>query len=362
MKKILILGGTGAMGTSLVSFLENSDSCVYVTSRKEKESYNNIIYKKGNAHDLDFLSSLLEDNNYDCIVDFMVYSTEEFKSRAELLLKATKQYIFISSSRVYADCSDPVTEESPRLLDVCKDSEYLCTDEYALTKARQEDIIINSGFKNYTIIRPYITYNTSRLQLGVFEKEYWLERALRKHTVVFSNDIAEKMTTLTYGKDVAFLMSRLIGNEKALGEIFNITTSKTTQWKSVLETYTNTLEELGYNVKIKMLPQSTDLSKYFNKYQIQYDRLYDRKFDNTKILKTVDLPEYQFKDPNSGLKECLMKFINENHTFLNKSYNADGFFDRICNEYMKFNKKTDLKKYIKYLIFRFIICKVDQNK
>lgn len=37
-----------------------------------------------------------------------------------MLLNATKQYVYISSARVYADCGDEVlTETCPRLLDVC---------------------------------------------------------------------------------------------------------------------------------------------------------------------------------------------------------------------------------------------------
>lgn len=51
----------------------------------------------------------------------------------------------MSSSRVYADSQTPITENSPRLLDVYKEEEYLKTDEYALSKARQEDILHRSG-------------------------------------------------------------------------------------------------------------------------------------------------------------------------------------------------------------------------
>ena len=73
---------------------------------------------------------------------------------------------------MYAD-STPITEETPRLLDVCKDADYLKTDEYALAKAREENILFCSGKKKRTIIHPYITYNTERLQLGAIEKDIW---------------------------------------------------------------------------------------------------------------------------------------------------------------------------------------------
>lgn len=47
----------------------------------------------------------------------------------------------------------PLTENSPRLLETVQDLEYKKTDEYALAKARQEDILYQSGFSNYTIVR-----------------------------------------------------------------------------------------------------------------------------------------------------------------------------------------------------------------
>ena len=53
--------------------------------------------------------------------------------------------MFLSSSRVYASQESPIREDSMRLLDVSHDSIYLKTDEYALAKARQEDILRKSG-------------------------------------------------------------------------------------------------------------------------------------------------------------------------------------------------------------------------
>lgn len=145
MGKILILGGTGAMGVYLLERLKQTEHEVYVTSRSGHPDEGNIHYIEGNAKDDDFLLPLLA-NGYDCIIDFMVYSTFEFVDRYKQLLAATKQYIFLSSYRVYADNGlEPITEESPLLLDVVKDAKYRKTDEYALTKARQEKLLRESG-------------------------------------------------------------------------------------------------------------------------------------------------------------------------------------------------------------------------
>lgn len=217
--KVLVLGGTGAMGMHLVQKLADQSYDVYVTSRSRSGQQGDITYIAGNAKNDTFLQQMLS-QHWDCIVDFMVYSTEQFESRFKQFLDTTDHYIFISSSRVYANSNVPLTENSPRLLDISEDKQYLATDEYALTKARQENLLFKSGEKNWTIIRPYITYDTERLQLGVFEKEDWLYRAIHGRSIVVAKDIQNKQTTLTLGKDVANAMAALIGNKKAHGEAF----------------------------------------------------------------------------------------------------------------------------------------------
>ena len=352
MKKILILGGTGAMGVSLIKILENSSYHVYVTSRSKRASYKNIHYIKGNAHDNDFLEDLLIDN-YDCIIDFMVYNTSEFKLRVNKFLNSTKQYIFLSSSRVYAKSNESITEDSPRLLDVCNDHEYLKSDEYALTKARQENILMQSGKTNYTIIRPYITYNDNRLQLGVLEKEYWLERAMRNHTIVFSKDISNCYTTLTFGYDVAYLMSKLIGNDQAYGEAFHITTKEAIKWKDVLDIYLSVLHKNGIPAKVKWTKDSTLVEKGLgNHYQIYYDRLYNRIFDNSKVLNIIGCQDYEFTEVKKGLEQCLENFIQNSNSFNSKSSKVDALFDKLTQEKVSVFKLKGIKEKIKYIIFR----------
>ena len=125
------------MGNYLTHLLAESGIETVVTSRNIRISEKNIKYVKGNAHDNVFLNSLLEED-WDAIVDFMVYSTSEFKERYNLYLETTSQYIFLSSARVYANSNDPIIETSKRLLDTSDDTDFLSTDEYALSKARQE--------------------------------------------------------------------------------------------------------------------------------------------------------------------------------------------------------------------------------
>lgn len=352
---ILILGGTGAMGSHLVQLFKNTDSVVFVTSRKQRNDDDNIHYIKGDAHNLVFLKQALQKNSWDAIIDFMIYSTEEFKGRINLLLSSCKQYVFLSSSRVYADSQPLITEDSPRLLDVSTDEEYLATDEYALSKARSENVLFENERKNWTIIRPYITFSEKRLQLGVLEKEDWLYRALHHQTIVFSKDIGSKVTTLTYGFDVAKGIKAIIGKESALGQAFHITTDENHTWEEIFKLYLRVLtKHLGYEPRIMIIDKNPRVPLKGSKAQVIYDRYFNRRFDNSKIKKYIDTSD--FMPTMEGLELCLETFLK--HPVFNMTgWGGQAMYDRITGEWTPIKEISTWKKRVKYLLRRTILPK-----
>lgn len=143
--KILVLGGTGAMGVPVVKLLADKENEVYVTTRNlSAMNHGKIHYITGNAQDVNFVKNIFR-QRFDVIIDFMIYTPEIFRERMELFLANTGQYFFLSSARVYADAGKRlITEDCPRLLDVIQDKVYLKRDEYALAKAREEDMLHES--------------------------------------------------------------------------------------------------------------------------------------------------------------------------------------------------------------------------
>lgn len=346
--KILILGGTGAMGRHLVYILASENNEIYVTSRKKIKDLENIHYLEGNAKEISFLSEILTEK-WDVIVDFMAYTTIEFQDRIELLLRATNHYIFLSSARVYDNSDYIITEETTRLLDSSKDENYLLTDEYALAKARQEDILKKSKYVNWTIIRPYITYAEERLQLGPLEKEYWLYRVLHNKRIVFPKDIFCKKTTLTYGGDVARGIRAIINNNSSFGETYNIVRNGFDTWEKIFYVYDTTLKEvIGRGINLELVSNEKFLECYPIKYQVLYDRLYDRVFDNSKISKVINASK--FISHELGLTKCLKVFC-QNLTFGPTDWRIHGCMDKVTNEYTEFdeiNNEKDIEVYKKY--------------
>ena len=307
--RVLLLGGTGALGAHLRDILAAAGHKVFVTSRGDHNDSGNVFYLKGNAMEAGFFGRLMA-SRWDVVVDFMVYGPDMFQRRLDTLLKMSGQYVFLSSSRVYADAGEaPITEDSPRILDTTTDREYLKTNEYALAKGRAEDILRSHPSGNWTIIRPYVTFSEQRLQLGTFEKENWLKRALDGKPIVFSKDIAEKTTTLTYGRDVARGMAAIIGRKEALGQAYHITSPVQVKWRDVLDMYRRVVSETtGRPCEVVMTDVSCQLQTG-GKYQVLCDRSYNRFFDNSKIGAFIDVST--FREPMQALEECLRAFLSD---------------------------------------------------
>ncbi|WP_316770992.1 NAD-dependent epimerase/dehydratase family protein [Pedobacter frigiditerrae] len=350
--KILLLGGTGAMGIHLIKLLSKDGVELVVTSRKNRPPVGRTRFIKGNAHDVEFLRGILSEG-WDVIIDFMIYTTPIFEERINTLLIATNQYVFLSSARVYADSQQPMLETGARLLDTSEDKEFLSTDEYSLSKARQEDILMKSEYKNWTIVRPYITYSEKRLQLSVLEKEEWLYRALKGRSILVPEKVMAKLTTLTYGFNVAEGIAALIRSPvNTLGESFHITHKKSITWNEVLLVYSEVLEaHMGRKPKILL----QRLDKFFEfkpaKYQMIYDRLYDRQFETGKIDQFID--SAAFIHAKVGLEACLRDFLSSPE-FNEINWASEAIKDKQAREFTPLREISGIKQKLRYLIYRFI--------
>lgn len=347
--RVLVLGGTGAMGIHVCQLLAEFGHDVVVTSRREHSShYPNLAYVKGNAKDLTFLRQLLREH-WGGIIDFMIWSTSDFDKCYEALLAATDQYIYMSSYRVYAD-SPLITEDSPRLLDVSDDPEYLATDEYALAKARCENLLFKSVGKNWTVVRPAITYDGSgRFQLGVYEVETWLWRASHGIAVPFPEKMLDKQATMTWGGDVARMVVLLVGNSAAMGEVFTVSTSEHHTWAEIAGFYREV-------ISLDIVP--CDLAEFERVwrgvYQIRYDRMFDRVVDNSKILAATGLTQVKLASLEDGLRHELRQYL-EIRDSKASSIGLQGKLDRLLGESssLKYLAADGLVTLIKYVGRRF---------
>lgn len=310
MKKYLILGGTGPIGNGVINLLSlMEDVMVYVTSRQAIcSTKENVVYIKGNAHETSFLAPLLKSYMWDAIIDCMIYPFFEFEAKMDMFLTNTKQYIYLSSATVFADSESPISESSAKLVDVCTDEAFVYSDIYPISKARQEKLLQTSKRRNWTIVRPYITYGDYRLQLGCMEKEYWLYGATRHRPIVFAKDVADKYVTMTSCEDVGKSIVSLLGHSSSFGTDFNIVSNYALKWDDVLNIYLDAIElNNGYRPEVYMTQKYEPYQGGGRYEDYKYDRLYNRIFDNSKLAKIIDVS--YFITPQEGLTSCVSTFL-----------------------------------------------------
>ncbi|MDF2925570.1 MAG: epimerase [Paenibacillaceae bacterium] len=309
-KRILVLGGTGAMGVYLVPELAAmgykvdvvSLDAIHVIESKDGD----ITYIQANAKDDSSLSEWMR-NKYDAIVDFMIYSTEEFSNRYKMMLANTGHYLYLSSYRVYAH-SIPLKEDSARLLDVSEDRAFLATEDYSLYKAQQEDILRDSGLPNWTIVRPAVTYSKFRYQLVTLEVDTLLYRAHNNLPVLLPKEALSVQATMSWAGDVARMLSRLVLNPATFKEAYTVSSSEHHTWGEVAQFYKEIigLEYIAVNTQT-YLDLFGPAQVAGARYQLCYDRLFDRIIDNSKILQVSGLKQTDFMPLKAGLANELLK-------------------------------------------------------
>ncbi|NLZ37777.1 MAG: hypothetical protein GX897_09960 [Clostridiales bacterium] len=306
-KKVLVLGGTGAMGVYLVPMLADMGYKVDVVSLDSGESSNpNIKYIKAeNAKDPAYIAELLK-NDYDGIVDFLIYGTAEFKEKYRRLLENTGHYIYLSSYRVYANEEHPIKETSPRLLDVIKEEPFISSEDYSLYKARGEEVLKASEFANWTAIRPAITYSKRRFQLVTLEANVIIERARHGKTVLLPRQAMDVQATMSWAGDVAKMISRLLFNDATKRETYTVATAEHNPWRVVADYYNEHIglkyEEVDKEDYISFISPDKNLHV---RWQLEYDRMFDRIIDNSKILNITGMKQSELMPLREGLKREL---------------------------------------------------------
>jgi nucleoside-diphosphate-sugar epimerase len=306
-KKVLVLGGTGAMGVYLVPELADRGHDVKVISWDDVVSDNPLItYVKADGKDKAYLKELLKEQ-FDAIVDFMMYPGDQFKEVYDLLLQNTGHYFYLSSYRIYDGVEVPITENSPRLLDNSKDQDFLATDDYSLYKARGEDVLQASKYDNWTIVRPAITYSKRRFQLVTQEAPDLVGRALQGLPVVLPKAAQNVQATMSWAGDVAKMFAGLLFNPAAMRECFTLATAEHHTWGEIAEYYQAI-------IGLKAIWADTDeylkIKGGFKGihgawYQLAYDRLFERIVDNSKVLRVAGLKQEDFMPLRKGLEKEL---------------------------------------------------------
>lgn len=306
-KSVLVIGATGAMGRHLVPELTKLGYTVTgVSLDVQKKPVPGVKYLVGDCFDKDFLSGILKER-FDGIVNFMYFGAQHpWEEYMDLFLQNTDHYIFLSSCRVYADEEVPVKETSPRLLDVSKDEALLASTDYCIMKAKCEDMLWNSSYNNFTIVRPATTFSEMRYQLVTLEAKHTVGRARKGKKVVVPIQAFDKPATLCWGGDVAKMIARLMFKEETLREAYNVCSSESHTWGEIAEYYRDIcgLEAVWVDKEDYLRIQHPEI-KLSHRWQLEYARLFHRITDNSKMLAATGLKQTDFLTLYDALKRMI---------------------------------------------------------
>lgn len=304
-RRVLVIGATGAMGQYLVPELSRLgfqvDALALDTPR---EHLPHVTYFQANFKDPETRDHFLA-QHYDAIVDFMTYGSATIEASLAPMLQATDQYFFVSSCRVFDNLQVPIVESSPRLLDSSKDPKLLASDDYCIYKARGENFLRSQPRQNWTIIRPSTTYSFMRYQLVTLEAPDTVGRALQGKATVVPASAFHVPCSMTWGGDVGPMIARLVCNEQALGEDFNVTSSEAHPWSTVAEYFKDIcgLKSVWVEQQDYLDLLEPDRTRQNGRlWQLIYARLFNRVYDNTKMLQVTGLKQEDFRSLYDGLK------------------------------------------------------------
>ena len=325
--KVLFIGGTGVLSSACSELAISRGLDLYHLNRGLSANIRNVLGAETIIADIRNVAEtakVLENHEFDVVVDFIAYEPEHILNDIELFSGKTKQYIFISSASAYEVPKIlPVTEETPLDNPYWEYSRKKIACEHTLKEAGQK-----SGFP-FTIIRPSHTYDKTKIPaVGGYTV---LHRMLQGLPVILPGD-GTSIWTLTWNKDFAVGLVGLFGNPQAVGEAFHITSDEWLTWNQI---YSILAAELDVIPNIVHIP-SDIIARYDAEIGagLLGDKAHSMIFDNSKIRKSVPdfNPQVNFCE---GVKEVI-KWYKENTRQLPVDSHINAFMDKIIGDYKKF--------------------------
>lgn len=298
--KILFIGGTGIISSACTALAAQRGLDLYLLTRgkSDRPIPAGVTVLQGDIRNPATVEQLLAAHTFDVVVDWIAFTAAHIETDLALFAGRVGQYIFISSASAYQTppTNLPVTESTPlanRFWQYSRDK-IACEDR--LVQAYRAD-----GFP-MTIVRPSHTYDERTLPLS---GRYTVVNRMREGKPVIVHGDGTSLWTLTHHRDFAKGFVGLLGNARAIGEAFHITSDEWLSWNQIFEMVgraagvTPTLVHVPSDIIVRHNTRWGD--------GLLGDKAHSMIFDNTKIKRLV--PDYVATIPFShGAHEIMAWF------------------------------------------------------
>lgn len=314
--KILFIGGTGKISSACTPLAVEHGFDLYLLNRGETKRAvpDGVTTLHGDIRDPESARRALADREFDVVVNWIAFTPDHIEADLDLFRGRTGQYIFISSASAYQTppVNLPVTESTPLDNPHWAYSRNKIACEERLVRAyRDEKFPI-------TIVRPSHTYD--RTMLPMAGRWAVIDRMRKSQPVVVHGD-GTSLWTLTHHRDFAKGFVGLLGNNRAVGEAFHITSDEWLTWNQIHEI----LAEAASAPPPQIVHVPSDLLNAVDP-QLGAGLLGDKAnsmiFDNTKIKRVV--PNFACTIPYAhGAREVIAWFdADPSRQEIDEAFNA----------------------------------------
>jgi nucleoside-diphosphate-sugar epimerase len=320
--KILFIGGTGNLSADCAALLHGRGHEILVLSRGQTAVPPEYRAIRSDRKDAAAMRIALTGVQPDVVLNFLGYDVPEVQMDCELFQGAVRQYVFISSTVVYARPPRklPLTEDAPLGNPWWDYALKKLACEQWLQQRRQD-----TGFP-VTIVRPSHTYSKRWIPNPVSSSSYTFAARLEQGKPVYVHDDGESPWTLTTAADFAVGLAGLVGKAEAIGEAFHITSDEVLTWNQI---YAEIASALGVAcpqiVKVptdfvcQVAPQMTGTLKG--------DKAHPGVFDNSKIKRFV--PEFRCRTPfRQGVRDSV-RWLREHPDQQNLKPELDALIEKV---------------------------------
>lgn len=331
--KLLFIGGTGLISSACSALAVERGHELFLLNRSTSTKYpapEGATVLQANVHaDTAHLSALLAGQHFDAVVDFIAFHPYDIQRDLSLFREKTDQFVFISSASAYQKPVENylITEETPL------ENPFW---EYSRNKIDCENLLMDEYRKNgfpVTLVRPSHTYGPSQIPFCVDSWQHpWtlVQRMKQGKPVIIPGD-GTSLWVLTWNADFAKGILGLLGNKKAIGEAFHITSDEVLSWDQI---YLEAYQALGVGPNVIHIP--SDYIARFDEEAVGSligDKSNSVVFDNSKIKRFV--PEYNCEVKwSEGVRRSLAWF--EAHPeFQTVDHEAIKNWDKIIEAYSR---------------------------
>lgn len=285
--RLLVLGGTGNISTACVDLAVERGHEVTVLNRGRRPSrlQGSVHVVVGDRDDGASLRAAAESTRFDAVVDFLAYRPQQVEAAIEAFGGRIGQYVFIGTAAAYEKpiVHYVITEGTPLANPFWDYARQKIACEERLWRARQQ-----SGFP-FTVVRPSYTYGPTWIPSGFGGQDYTVVDRMRRGRPIVCHGDGTSLWVMTAASDFAVGLVGLLGQDRALGEAFHITSDEVLTWQAI---YRTIAQAAGAELEMVHVPSALIASLYPDKGgSLLGDKAWSVVFDNAKIRRFV--PEYR---------------------------------------------------------------------